>query len=298
AAFAGDGIDVDSNKQAFSISGLTLKGPGLSVASSTAVVTAFSVTSNVATFTSNNPFQAGQPICLAGFQNSGSFANDVFAAVLSTGLSGTQFEVDLVPGPLTGSTASLNTTGTTVTMTGGTNFTPNLAFLDITISNADAGNIGTFVMTPWISATSFQWQNVSAPAGADSHNGAIDWAVSGTGTDTGVAHLDYNGLSFTFGQESTNTLNYVRVSDVRSMRWPGDGFKCASAIVSKFDHCISLLNNGNGFAVYYVLQVGSTSIDFNTCYANANQQAGYYTHTTAYDSYQSCAADSNGISYY
>jgi hypothetical protein len=297
-AFASDGLDVSLVTQGVSLEDFTIKGPGLSIASSTAIVTAWSQNSNLSTLTANNPFSAGQPIALAGFQNTGAPYNDVFATVLASGLSSTQFEFDIVPGPLTGTTASLNASGATVTATGLANLTPNLAFLSITITGAEAGNDGTFTMTPWVSASSIEWQNASAPAGADSNNGAISWIVGGSGTDTGVAHLDYSGIAFTFGQQTTQTLNYATVRNVRSMRWPGDGFKCASAIVSEFDHCIALLNNGNGFAEYYVLQVGSTSTKYDTCYANANYQAGYYLHETAYDAFTNCAADSNGISYY
>jgi hypothetical protein len=303
AAFAGDGLDVNSIAQAVTLQGFTIKGPGLPLTSS-AIVTSFTVTSNVATlFTpGGNSYQAGDPVCLGGFQGTGSPLNDVFGTVLASGLSATQFEIELVPGPLEGSTASLTGAATTVTATGLANLTPNLAFLDITISGAEADNNGTFQMTPWLSSTSMQWQNALAPAGPDTNNGAISWIVSFNGTagnaDTGVAHLDYSGIAFTFGQQSTNTLDYACVSQVRSMRWPGDGYKCASPIVTKFDQSIALLNNGNGFAVYYVLQVGSTSTVFLATYANANYQAGYYTHTSAYDAYVGTAADSNGISYY
>jgi hypothetical protein len=58
---------------------------------STASITAFSITSNVVTFTAANTFQVGQGVTISGL-SSGSFMNGSNLTVLSTGLSSTQFE--------------------------------------------------------------------------------------------------------------------------------------------------------------------------------------------------------------
>lgn len=57
------------------------------------IITAWSITSNVATFTATNTFTAGQTINLASFGTS-TFFNSQPGTVLSAGLSGSQFEVN------------------------------------------------------------------------------------------------------------------------------------------------------------------------------------------------------------
>ncbi|MGO9084573.1 MAG: alkaline phosphatase family protein [Candidatus Sulfotelmatobacter sp.] len=59
----------------------------------TAQITAWSITSNVVTFTAKNSYTAGTPLTLTDFPTS-TFFNNQTVTVLSTGLSGTQFEVN------------------------------------------------------------------------------------------------------------------------------------------------------------------------------------------------------------
>jgi len=59
----------------------------------TASITAYSITSNVATFTASNSYKAGQNVVLSGFGTS-TFLNGHTVVVLSTGLSGSQFEAN------------------------------------------------------------------------------------------------------------------------------------------------------------------------------------------------------------
>ena len=64
----------------------------LAVTPVTATVTAFSVTSNVVTFTAANTFTAGETVTFTGLT---AFLNGTTAVVLSSGLSATQFQVAL-----------------------------------------------------------------------------------------------------------------------------------------------------------------------------------------------------------
>jgi hypothetical protein len=73
--------------------GFTILGPGFQIP---ATVTAWSITSNVATFTATNGFEAGQEILLQGFAGkSYTTVNDKIVTVLASGLSDTQFQANL-----------------------------------------------------------------------------------------------------------------------------------------------------------------------------------------------------------
>jgi hypothetical protein len=73
--------------------GFTILGPGFQTP---ATVTAWSISSNVATFIANKSFQAGEEILLQGFiGKSNSTVNNKFVTVLASGLSGTQFQTAL-----------------------------------------------------------------------------------------------------------------------------------------------------------------------------------------------------------
>lgn len=78
---------------------VTQCGPGAppsfqaaTTASSSATITAFSITSNVVTFTAANGFTAGEVVTIEGL-SIGTYLNGVSFSVLGTGLSATQFEV-------------------------------------------------------------------------------------------------------------------------------------------------------------------------------------------------------------
>jgi len=101
---------------------------------STALVSTFSIASNVATFIAPNTFTAGQTISLYGFNTNISIngqqlaLNGQTATVLATGLSSTQFEVNFtypnVPPTAASSTAPLppGTYSITATYSGDSNF--------------------------------------------------------------------------------------------------------------------------------------------------------------------------------
>ena len=93
--------------------GFTILGPGFQ---NPATVTAWSITSNVATFTADNNFTAGQQVLLQGFTSANnSKVNNAIVTVLGPGLSNTEFQANLT-GPDVSTTvdtgvASLNWNG-------------------------------------------------------------------------------------------------------------------------------------------------------------------------------------------
>jgi len=84
---------------------------GFSSATS-AIITSFSITSDVATFQAANSFVPGQPVFIAGLSTTtGQLIDNQNYSVLSTGLSSTQFEVNFT-NPNVGSTADSGTAST------------------------------------------------------------------------------------------------------------------------------------------------------------------------------------------
>lgn len=92
AAFVGDMLALNADIRSLNISDISFKHTGPATADATAVVTAWSITGGVATFTAANNFVAGQAVALTGFLNTGAFFNDQTIVVLPAGLSPTQFE--------------------------------------------------------------------------------------------------------------------------------------------------------------------------------------------------------------
>jgi hypothetical protein len=98
ASLGGGFLSVPSVPSWFSLGGsptqgFSVLGPGFQTP---ATVTAWSITGNVATFTANNTFQAGQRVLLQGFSGAGSkIVNNTAVAVLASGLSATQFTANL-----------------------------------------------------------------------------------------------------------------------------------------------------------------------------------------------------------
>lgn len=96
-------------------------------AGSAATITAWSITSNIVTFTANNSFVAGEIVTIGGLVT-GSFMNNMTFTVSGTGLSSTQFEVGL-----THANASATESGTA---------TPQYSYPLISITqNIQMGNV-------------------------------------------------------------------------------------------------------------------------------------------------------------
>lgn len=81
---------------------------GIALPTTKATVTAWSITSNVVTFTGANSYTAGQVVTVSGL-STGSFLNGQSFVVLSSGLSATQFEANF-----THANGSATETGTAV----------------------------------------------------------------------------------------------------------------------------------------------------------------------------------------
>jgi hypothetical protein len=94
ASFTGDMLALSSIPRGIEVSNLTFKHTGLAKASCSAPITAWSITSNVATFTATNSYSAGQVVALSGFTSGGNIFNDSFLTILSSGLSGSQFKAN------------------------------------------------------------------------------------------------------------------------------------------------------------------------------------------------------------
>lgn len=82
---------------------------------------------------------------------------------------------------VSGTVASISGSGSTVTLTGGANFTAAMVGLNITIFNATSslGNNGIFPIASFISSSSITYTNASTTSGADTSNGSISWSVNG-----------------------------------------------------------------------------------------------------------------------
>jgi hypothetical protein len=213
AGFTGDMLDM-SQARGYRILDIAFKHAGLSAATAVSVVTAWSITTNVATLTGTNSFSAGQAVCLSGFTGTGNIFNDQFVTI-----------------------------------------------------TASAGSTFSFAFT---------------------HTDA-------SGTDNGAAYLDYNCIGFPI---NSTTLLYADLQNVQTMNAPGVGVKFALSVVCRFEGCVFLSNRAHGVALYNSQNIGSTSTEWTNCYSNGNGLAGYYLHIVNYSSLRTCAADSNGISYY
>lgn len=85
----------------FTVRGLQFVGPGKGTAS---VASAYSITSDVVTITASNTFTSGEQVLVQGFLTSGgSVLNNAFVTVLSSGLSGSQFEFNFTTADGSGS---------------------------------------------------------------------------------------------------------------------------------------------------------------------------------------------------
>jgi hypothetical protein len=111
------------------------------VLSPTASITAWSITSNVATFTATNTFVAGQTVILSGFGTS-TFFNSQPVAVIATGLSGSQFEANFTH---TNGSATESGTGTALSPQT-VNRSDNLIFDRLQSSSASAPNYGGSIL--------------------------------------------------------------------------------------------------------------------------------------------------------
>lgn len=88
-SFSGDMVQLSGLTRGAQFTGFSLKGAGRGTAASAALVTAWSITSNVVTITATNSFSAGQSVVLTGFQSGPTYLNNLSFTILTA--SGSQF---------------------------------------------------------------------------------------------------------------------------------------------------------------------------------------------------------------
>lgn len=92
-------------------------GPGLvQISSNQASITAFSITSNIVTFTATNSFTAGQIVQISSLKI-GTYLNGKVMSVQAAGLSGSQFEAAFTDGTTHANVTSTSDTGTAAPFT-------------------------------------------------------------------------------------------------------------------------------------------------------------------------------------
>lgn len=114
ASFSGDLLSFASIPRGITLADFTLKGPGIASTSSSAAITAYSISGNVLTLTASNNFVVGQSVMLGGFTLTGTSAlNDVYGPI--TTRSATDFTIALTaaddPGGAADAVAHLNHAG-------------------------------------------------------------------------------------------------------------------------------------------------------------------------------------------
>lgn len=114
--------------------------------------------------------------------------------------------------------------------------------------------------------------------------------ILGPGSGSGV------GVALTRSANAATT--YLDFQDLYVASFGSDGIAVSNSIVSRFARVISETNGGHGFNLYGVNGGASgTSNSLISCYGNGNTQAGFRMFNATYSSFNSCAADSNGIGY-
>ncbi len=107
-----------------------------------------------------------------------------------------------------------------------------------------------------------------------------------------------SGIGVALTTTGSNISQYITMRNCRVAHFGSDGINVGTPIVSTFDRVISLLNGGHGFNIGGSGASGGTSCAFTACYANSNQEAGYYLNNLQYSSLSGCASDANGTGYY
>jgi len=88
-SLSGDMLSLSGLPRGAKFTGFGLKGPGMATTASSALVTAWSITSNVVTITASNSFSAGQSVVLTGFQSGPTYLNNLSFTILTA--SGSDF---------------------------------------------------------------------------------------------------------------------------------------------------------------------------------------------------------------
>jgi hypothetical protein len=178
-----------------------------------AVISAWSITSNVVTFTASNSLVAGQTVKISGLVN-GAFLNGQVLTVSSTGLSGSAFEASFTAANASATevglalpTTSANVTAWSITSNVVTFTAANSYSIGqvVTVSGLTTGSYlngkSFVVLSSGLSATQFEANFTHANASA---------------TENGVAQPQPTLQIFTTGTASGDALNELAASTIPS----------------------------------------------------------------------------------
>lgn len=133
--------------------------------------------------------------------------------------------------------------------------------------------------------------NTAILTGVDIRGLAIaDLQINGTGAGTG------GGIVLTLSvNPATNYLHFTRLTVYNC---GGTGINVQNGIVSTFD-LVQVVNClGHGFWFHGAAGAGAgTSCQFRGCYANNNNQSGFFIDTMTYCEFSACASEGNGIEF-
>jgi hypothetical protein len=296
SSLAGNFLSVPNVPSWFSLGGaltqgFTILGPGFQVP---ATVTAWSITSNVATFTATNIFQAGQEILLQGFTGKdNTTVNDKFVTVLASGLSDSQFQANL-----TAPDASITDTGVASLNWNG------VAFISAGADWIDVGNIeiqafaGDAIQVNDVIVSAFRqiimsgcgqgFNDMPAPGGSDGGtslnfdtcyadgNYKAGYYVRSAYSSFNNCAADSNGVGYYLHGAESVSLNGCgsEVDENRNAAYPGYFYYFHGAKSCAVNCCFAICGpESNVLSTYLVFDDGATGIFVNVFKANAPTSA-------------------------
>jgi hypothetical protein len=267
--------------------GLTILGPGFQIP---ATVTAWSITSDVATFTAANSFQAGQEILLQGFQGkSYTTVNDLFVTVLASGLSDTQFQANL-----TAPDASVTDTGVASLNCNGVAFiSPGADWIDIgnieiQAFAGDAVQVNDVIISAFrqliMSGCGQGFNDMPAPGGGDGGtslnfdtcyadgNYKAGYYLRSAYSSFNNCAADSNGVGYFLHGAESISLNGCgsEVQEYRNAAYPGYFYYFHGAKSCALNGCYAICGpESNVLSTYLVFDDSATAIFVNVFKANA-----------------------------
>ena len=179
-------------------------------------ITEWSISSNVATFTAANSFASGESVILSGFPTS-TFFNGMAVTVLSSGLSGTQFEANFTHGNGSATEAGTASPGAAIAAAFPGAFTlpatPTANAATVAIAAADIVSIAispanaTVVLTADLEGAESEPTTFSVSSMlSNGHAGSSAPTVSWSSSNTSVATVDPNHGTLTVKATGTTTI--------------------------------------------------------------------------------------------
>jgi len=169
-------------------------GPSLG----SAPITAYSSTTGTVTFTAANSFTAGEPVTLSGFGTS-TFLNGLTTTVLSTGLSSSQFEANIIDNMASSGSFSITSNVATFTVISNNFVAGDSVYLNNFATGTYFNGSTVTVLSAGLSATQFEANfthaNVASTADATGTAGLVASATeNGTASEPGYGSPQYLAL--------------------------------------------------------------------------------------------------------